>query len=164
MKSGDTEAGTYTQHSPSSFVVTPNYSMTWRENVMFIVIMASVCLGIAGAFAVQGYWLILPFAGLEIMMLTGILYWCSLRATRREVISIDADNIHVEVGRNKMQELYSFQRAWTRVELYPATTSNRQSRLVMRSKGKALEIGVCLTDQERKDLAASINQALLALV
>jgi len=151
-------------NSFSTFVVSPNYSMTWRENKIFIASLAVVSFSIAGGFALQGLWLILPFAGLEMIMLWGILYWSSLRATQCEVISIDADNVKVEVGRNKMRHLHSFQRAWTRVELYPPARPHWQSRLVMRSKGKELEIGACLNDEERKTLAASIRKALLPSV
>jgi uncharacterized membrane protein len=151
-------------NSLSTFVVSPNYSMTWRENKIFVASLAVVSFSIAGGFALQGLWLILPFAGLEMMMLSGILYWSSLQATRCEVISIDADNIKVEVGRKKMRHLHSFQRAWTRVELYPPARPHWQSRLVLRSKGKELEIGACLNDEERKSLAASINKALLPSV
>ncbi|MFK7794115.1 MAG: DUF2244 domain-containing protein [Gammaproteobacteria bacterium] len=151
-------------NSLSTFVVTPNCSMTWQENKIFVASLAVVSFSIAGGFALHGLWLILPFAGLEMMMLTGILYWSSLRATRCEVISIDADNISVEVGRNKMRHVHSFQRAWTRVEVRPAARPHWQSRLVMRSKGKELEIGACLNDEERQSLAASINKALLPSV
>ena len=148
----------------STFVVSPNCSMSWRENKIFIASLAFVSFSIAGGFALQGLWLILPFAGLEMLMLTGILYWSSLQATRCEVISIDADSITVEVGRKKMRHLHSFQRAWTRVELYPPVRAHLQSRLVMRSKGKELEIGACLNDEERESLAASIKKALLSSV
>ena len=144
----------------SRFVVTPNCSMTWRDNKIFVASLAIISFGIAGAFAVQGLWMIIPFAGLEIIFLTVILYMCCLRATQCEVISIGADNIQIEVGRQKMRELHSFQKAWTCVELYPPRRSNENSRLVMRSKGKELEIGACLSEPDRKSLALSIKQAL----
>ncbi len=156
--------GVGADNSRSRFVVTPNNSMSWRENKILIASLAIVSFGIAAGFALRGFWVILPFAGLEIIMLTGILYWSSLQTTRREVISIDADNITVEVGRKKMRHLHSFQRAWIRVELCPPVRPHWQSRLVMRSKGKELEIGACLNNEERRGLAASINRALLPSV
>tara|TARA_R110002096_G_scaffold231516_2_gene421254 strand:+ start:644 stop:1120 length:477 start_codon:yes stop_codon:yes gene_type:complete len=148
----------------STFVVTPNYSMSWRENKIFIASLTVITFSIAGVFALQGLWLILPFAGLEMMMLAGILYWSGLRATRCEVISIDTDYVNVEVGRNKTRHLHRFQRAWTQVVLYPPVRAHLQSRLVMRSKGKELEVGACLNNEERESLAASINKALLSSV
>lgn len=94
----------------------------------------------------------------EITILAAILYWCSLRATRCEVISIYADNIQIEVGRKKTRQLYGFQRAWTQVELYPPVTPNERSRLVMRSKGKELEIGECLSGRERQALQHQLKK------
>ena len=150
-----------TEERLSRFVVTPNSSMSWQENQIFVASLALISFSIAGAFALHGLWLILPFAGLEIMLLTGILYWCSLRATHCEVISIDADKVKVEVGRRKSRQMYEFQRAWTQVEIRPPALPSMQSRLVLRSKGKELEIGACLTEQERQGLAVSIREALL---
>lgn len=144
----------------SRFVVMPNCSMSWQENKLFVASLAFISFSIAGAFALQGFWVILPFAGLEILMLTGILYWSGLQSTHREVISIGDYNIHVEVGRNKSRQTYEFQRVWTKVELRPPALPSRQTRLIMRSKGKELEIGACLTEQEREGLATSLKKAL----
>ncbi len=145
----------------SRFVVMPNCSMSWQENKVFVASLAFISFSIAGAFALQGFWMILPFAGLEILLLTGILYWTGLQSTHREVISIDADNVHIEIGRRKTRQIYEFQRAWTKIELLPPALPSRHSKLVMRSKGKALELGACLTEQERKELAISLRKALL---
>ena len=145
----------------ASFVVMPNCSMSWQENKVFVASLAFISFSIAGFFALQGYWVILPFAGLEILMLTGILYWTGIQATHREVISIRDDIIHIEVGRKKSRQEYEFQRAWTKIELRPPALPSRHTRLVMRSKGKELEIGACLTEQERDELAASLRAAIL---
>ena len=56
------------KNSLSTFVVSPNYSMSWRENKIFIASLTVVSFSIAGGFALQGFWLILPFAGLEIFV------------------------------------------------------------------------------------------------
>ena len=148
------------ENTLSRFVVTPNCSMTWRDNKAFVVSVAIISFGIAGAFAIKGFWMILPFTGAEILLLTVILYLCCLRATQCEVISISADNIQIEVGRKKARKIHRFQRAWTKLELYPPRSSSDVSRLVMRSKGKELEIGACLTEADRKSLATSIKQVL----
>lgn len=148
-------------NSLSRFVVMPNCSMSWQENKVFIASLALISFSIAVGFALQGLWMILPFAGLEILMLTGIMYWTSLQATHREVISIYADKVHIEVGRRKSRQVYEFQRAWTKIEFSQPILPSRRRRLVIRSKGKELEIGACLIEQEQEQLAASIRAALL---
>ncbi|MEM7304574.1 MAG: DUF2244 domain-containing protein [Pseudomonadota bacterium] len=145
----------------SRFVVKPNCSMSWRENQILVASLAIISFGIAGGFAMQGLWVILPFVGAEILFLFGVLYWCSLKATEREVISINTDNVLIETGRDRAKKSHQLQRAWTKVELYPPMPPER-GRLVMRSMGKEYEIGACLTEEERKSLAHSIKQALIS--
>ena len=144
----------------AQFIVTPNCSMSWRANKIVVASLAVISFGIAGIFALQGLWVILPFVGFEIAFLTLVLYWCCLRTSRCEVISIDADTIQIEVGRKRAQQLHTFQRAWTRVLCKPPTRAGERGCLVMRSKGVELEIGSCLSERERQDLAASIQQTL----
>ena len=134
--------------------------MSWRENQILVASLAIISFGIAGGFAVQGLWVILPFAGAEILFLFGVLYWCSLKATEREVISIDTDNVLIETGRDRARHSYRLQRAWTTVELQAPVPPGR-GKLVMRSKGKEYEIGACLTEEERNSLAQSLKQALI---
>lgn len=142
------------------FIVTPNPSMSWRANKLFIASLAVLSFGMGGAFAVQGYWMILPFVGFEIALLSFVLYWCCWQSMRREVISIDADNVEIELGRNSAQELHRFQSAWTKVIFYPPRSATRHGRLVMQSKGQEIEVGAFLTDTERESLAVSIQDAL----
>ena len=144
----------------TQFVVRPNRSVSWQANKVVLVSLAILSFSIAGLFAIQGLWPILPFVGIEIALLALVLYWCCLQSTRYEVISIDADNIQIEVGRDRALQTYRLPRAWTSVYLYPAATSGQRNRLVLRFKGKEFEIGACLTEVERQDLATSIRHAL----
>lgn len=146
--------------SMTQFVVRPNCSSSWRANKMVLASLAILSFGIAGLFAAQGLWAILPFVGFEIALLALVLYWCCLQSTRCEVISIDADNIRIEVGRQRALQTYHLQRAWSSVNLVPAETIGQRKRLVMRSKGKEIEIGACLSEVEREGLAASIRHVL----
>ena len=147
----------------SQFIVTPNCSMSWRGNKLFVTSLAVVSFGIASLFAFQGLWVILPFVGFEIAFLAVVLYWSCLRASQREVISIDDDNIRIEVGRRYAQKSHCLQSPWTSVRLYPAVHNGSRGRLVMRSKGKEIEVGACLSEEDRKSLAASIRQTLVRL-
>jgi uncharacterized membrane protein len=97
--------------APMQFIVRRNQSLSWRGNKFFIYFMAAISFGIAGMLALQGLWLILPFAGLEILALTLGLYMCSLRCRDQEVVTIDDDLVMVEKGRQKPSETWQFERA-----------------------------------------------------
>lgn len=53
------------------FYSRPRCSLTCTQERMTFWSLVILCFGAAIAFAVQGYWLVLPFAGLEI----GLLAW-----------------------------------------------------------------------------------------
>jgi uncharacterized membrane protein len=142
------------------FIVRRNQSLSWRGNKLFIYFMAAITFGIAGVFALQGLWLILPFAGLEILALTLGLYMCSLRGRDQEVVTISDDFVTVEKGRQKPNEAWQFERAWLKLELIKSPLQSHPSKLLIRSKGKETEIGRCLTNDERKSLSDSLAKAL----
>lgn len=104
----------------------------------------------------MGMWVILPFAGLEMAALASGLYICSARSLQREVISVNEDTVLVEFGRSKPVKSVTFQRAWTSIELRPAAIKGHSAKLELRSMGKSVEIGACLTDSEKKELARSL--------
>ena len=146
--------------APSQFIVRRNQSLSWRGNKVFIYFMAVVSLGIAGMFALQGLWLILPFAGLEMLALTFGLYMCSLRCLDQEVITIDDRQVTIEKGRHKPRENWQLDRTWIQLELIRSPLQSHPSKLLIRSKGKETEIGKCLTNDERNSLSDSLAKAL----
>lgn len=145
---------------PTQFVVQRNQSLSWYGNKVFITYIAILSLGIAGIFAYFGMWLILPFAGLEILALTIGLYVCCLHCHDREVITIDEENLLIETGRAKSKQQWKFARAWLQLELKKAPYHGHPSQLVVRSSGDEIEIGKCLTNKERKSLASSLATVL----
>lgn len=142
------------------FIVRRNQSLSWRGNKLFIYFMAAVSLGIAGMFALHGLWLILPFAGLEILALALGLYMCSLRCRDQEVVTVSDDVVTVEKGRKNPSEAWQFERAWLKLELIKSPRQGHPSKLLIRSKGKETEIGRCLTNDERKSLSDSLAKTL----
>ena len=75
------------------FISGPNRSLSLRQRQFAFWGVAAPCMGIALFFASLGYWLMLPFAGLEI----GLLAWAfeSLRAHDEdyESITIQGDRL-----------------------------------------------------------------------
>ena len=146
--------------SQSRFVIRPNSSLSWRGNLLFFVIMVIISFGIAGVFAAMGYWVVFPFAGLEMAALGVALMLCSWRANQCEVVSISDDTVEVIAGRHKPERRYTFNRHWARVVLAPPVIKGYPNRLVLRSHGRELEVGACLNNEERQQLAQAIQKAL----
>jgi uncharacterized membrane protein len=136
----------------------PNCSLTPQGARRFVGGLAAVTFGVAGYFAVQGLWPILPFAGLEI----GLLAW-AVRASRRsgaerEVIEVSEAEIVVERRAPSGSRRTVFPRHWTRVTLRGPQPAHHPSRLTIESHGRACEVGRFLTEEERVGLAARLEQ------
>jgi len=121
--------------------------------------MVIVTFGIAIIFAVNGAWLILPFAGLEMLVLGIVLYVVARRNASWQAISVNSDSVEV-IGHGRSREKHSFQRAWATVVHERPRINGHPSRLLIRSHGRSLEIGDCLGESEKAYLARELGQVM----
>ena len=77
--------------SDCRWIIRPNQSLSWRGLLWIYAVVAVCLLGMSVAFALQGFWPVLPFAGLELLALGAAFYLCLARSQWREIVSIDAD-------------------------------------------------------------------------
>lgn len=138
------------------FYSQPNCSLTLRGRKLAFGLIATVVLLIASIFSWLGYWLILPFAGLEI----GVLAWAFDALEKRsgdyETLSLCGDEIVVERRRGDMLERRTFNCHWTQL----VTVGNGRSGRVgvaLRSHGRETELGAFLTDEGRLELAEELQ-------
>lgn len=118
--------------------------------------------------ATQGFWMILPFAGLEIAALFAAIYAVSHACRRCQVVSVETDRVTVEKGKDRGRRSESggprfrieFARSWARVELMPATKRWHPRRLWIGASGERVEIGEFLIDEEKAELAAQLKRML----
>lgn len=127
---------------------------------MFYLGIVAVSLSVAVGFAIAGYWPILPFAGLELLALGAAFRWSLLQGQRRELISVKESRVLVRKTGSKGQHDFEFVRPWTRVELVEARATTWPRRLLLRSKGRAVEVGGFLAASER----ASLGQRLAEII
>jgi len=139
-------------------VIRPNCSLTWRATLFVFSGISVVSLAIALGFFLLGYWLILPFAGLELAVLAVALYLTARRGAHREVISIRGGEVAVQKGRRRPEQTQTFLRGWVRIELARPPRRGYPSRLWIRSHGREVEIGGCLNESERCRLAEDLRR------
>lgn len=146
----------------SHFVLRPNRSLTWRGALIVFWVIFAIYAVIGLAFATVGLWLILPFAGLELIALGIGLYIVSHRTSRCEVISVDREKVEVQQGRLKPEQIKRFDRAWAWVRLEPGSHRWHPSRLLIGSHGRGVEVGSFLNESERLGLARELQRLMAA--
>ena len=142
------------------FILRPNQSLSWRGNQLFLLVLAVVCCAIAIPLTIMGFWLILPFAGLELAAVAYGLYVVARQGQRQEVIDIDGDSIQIETGYQQPEKRQVLARIWARVVLERCAKQWYPSRLLIRSHGHTVEVGSFLNEDERQRLASELSRSL----
>ncbi len=142
------------------FVLLPNRSLNWKAaRAAFIVFVAFTAV-IAGYFVSKGAWLVLPFAGLELLVLGAGFYLCARYTHSREIIRIESDAIVVQTGHRRPTTEVRIPRAWARIVLSRDRTGWYPSRLLIRSHGRSTEVGSRLVEAERLRLADQLSRVV----
>ena len=143
----------------STLTVRPNSSLSWRATKL-VILFFTVCLAaVAYHFHSLGAWLVLPFLGLELLIIGSCLYLNCLRNHRHQVIHIDARNIHIKAGQ-RGQNHSCFPRAWSKIVQTHDPRGWYPSRLFIGSHGEYIEVGKYLVESERSLLADHLRGAI----
>lgn len=141
-------------------MIRPNQSLSWRSAVRVYVVIALCCMGIGIAFTLHGFRTVLPFAGFEVLVLGVAFYLCQSRSQVREIISVNAEVVTVEKGRQQPQEHWECPRARAQIWLERSPVKWYPSRLTIAYQGRQVEIGKFLNEEERRKLAGELQQAI----
>lgn len=115
--------------------------------------LALVVLTIGGVFALAGAWLILPFAGLEVLLLGAAYLLYARRAA-------DFERIELRGGRLKIEVYEALRTARYEMEARRARLFFENDRVLLRGAGEELELGRHLDAPTRAVFAAELRKRL----
>jgi uncharacterized membrane protein len=157
MVRSDVQFGSRSTHTV--FIVEKNRNLSWRQSKWLFLFLACCIAIVSIYFASLGAWLVLPFTGLEILLVGGAIYAQSCCAHRQQIIRIDQSNIEIEEP-PRANALKSFPRAWSKVIQIRDSRGWYPSRLLIGSHGEFVEVGKALVDDEREQLAQQLKCAI----
>jgi uncharacterized membrane protein len=138
----------------------PNCALSVRAALIFFGSVSAACLGVAAFWVSQGFWPVLPFAGLELLVLAWALY-VSLRARHQwQRVSVSEGQVVIEYADRQRYERVVFPRHWSKVTLRAPHSPLHPNRLAIEAQGRSCEIAGFLTDDERRALAARLQQLI----
>ena len=144
----------------TQIVVRPNRSMSWHSLQLVYAAMVGVGVTISLSLTIAGAWLVLPFAGLELLAVGICLYRSAQRCAEREVISIDERTVAVERGRYRPAQRFELPRQWAQVGLQQGAVRGYPCRVLIRAHGRTVEVGGRLPESERRLLARRLRRCL----
>jgi uncharacterized membrane protein len=114
--------------------------------------LAVLVLAIGAGFAAMGAWLILPFAGLEVLLLGAAFVLYARHAADYERVELESGHLTVEVADGGRTARY---------EMDGARVSMEEGRVLLRDAKEELEIGRFVGAEARAELAAELERMLI---
>lgn len=114
--------------------------------------LAALVLAIGAGFAAAGAWLVLPFAGLEVLLLGAAFVLHARHAADYERIELQSGRLEVEVTEADRV---------TRYQLQNARVSMEEGRVVLRDAKEEIEIGRHIGAEARAELVAELEKTLI---
>ena len=95
-------------------VIQPNRNLSWNTTKLAFLFLAMCIVAVACYFVALGAWLVVPFAGIELLLIGLCMYLQCCHAHRQQIIQVDASSVSISDGREKAP-LACFPRAWLKV-------------------------------------------------
>ena len=144
----------------TQIVVRANKSMSWRANVLLAASLGATSAVFGGVIASFGFWMILPFAGLEFLLVVFCLGKAYRRLGYTEVISKKGDTLLVESGFDQPVKTSELPSHWTQIKFDDPPSAFDVGRLFLQCSGKSLEIGQALNKEEKRRLHEEVLHCL----
>ena len=136
-----------------SLILKRNCSISPAGLACVFAALAVAVLAIGVGFALAGAWLILPFAGLEVLLLGGAFVLQARHATDFERIELDRDRLRIEVVEAQRVARYELDARRARIGVEGV-------RVLLRDAGEELEVGRHLDAETRIAFAAELKKRL----
>jgi uncharacterized membrane protein len=135
-------------------VATPNRSLGVDARRWVLAAIAVNTLGIAAFVTALGAWPVMPFAGLEVVLVAFAFHVLGRHDADYERLEVGEHEIHYEARIALEVESFVAHRPWARLEV-----AERGERCALRLvyAGKSVALGRLLSDEGRRRLAAALR-------
>ena len=143
----------------ATYILRPNQSLNAGQVCLATCVICAALLGVTLYFSMQGAWMVIPFTGLEaIVLVTAVCLQCKWSG-QQQVVEISETTVRTSKGVHSDKGV-SFSRGWLKIALLDAPYSWHTKKLVIGSHGRYVEIGAFLEESEREKLASKLRTAL----
>ena len=119
--------------------ISPNYSLRGWNRIIFLSSLAFICLSIGVFFFIMGAGLILPFSGLEVVLVLSCFYISFRWSQQKEIIYISNDKVKLEKGRLFKEKTWEEFRSFVVLEV--ERDQHNSDEFCFQSKGRRFYFG-----------------------
>jgi uncharacterized membrane protein len=143
----------------NDFIATwrPNRSLTAEGRWLWLGMLASTVFLLAGAAAALGGWLVLPFAGMEVLLVAAAFHFIGRHDGDYETLSMSAHEVNwVRLDGRRLRR-FSGNPAWMR---YRSEVRDGRLHVSLCYAGQAVVLGAWLSETERHALTRELGRRL----
>ncbi len=152
-----------TNDTEERLILSPNRSMSWQTNKRILLAMFLVNMLIALGWTAMGAWMVLPFAGLEILLVGIGMYYVSWKLSFKEILILEADSLIIQKGVYYPKQEWHWQRSNSSLLKQPSRYRMTAPTLYLRHLNEEVEIGAFLNRSEKKLLREHLTKFGIAL-
>jgi uncharacterized membrane protein len=141
-------------------IARPNQSATWNANLLLLLALAIPVFSIAIFFAVLGAWLILPFAGVELLALAAALYRVSWKQQYRHVITVSDDDVCIDKGYHTPLQHWQFARQNAGLTITVQPHPSDSPELCVHDRHESVTLGEFLNREDSLKLIGLLQQEI----
>lgn len=135
----------------------PNRALGRRARARCLGVLIGTALGVAVFAALAGAWAVLPFAGLEALLLWGAFRVLARHDEDFEQLEIDDGRLHWQARCANRTDALEAHTAWARLLV---REEGGQCRLALRYAGQTVPIGALLAEPMRRRWAVEVGRRL----
>jgi uncharacterized membrane protein len=140
-----------------TLVARRNNSLSSVGRFLVLGSLAVVAISLGSAF--NGAWLVLPFAGLGLLVVAKEFRYWERHAGDYECMIVRGDQVVIERWDRESVSRFEFNRDWAQV-VFREPRGKESGRLTLPSHGNEVEFGIHLTDERRAAVACRMKEHL----
>lgn len=147
-------------HNGSAIItLLPNRSASWAQTRLFVLAVCTTTLFIGCVMAFIGAWMVLPFSGIEALLVAYLFYRVCQSTYQRQVITCGADTVLVQFGSHFPKRSWQLDRARTRLSVDAAPHPLSAPTLVIADSSHSIELGRFLNKDDKETALQTLRAA-----
>ena len=146
----------------TTLILSPDRSLDWDGNKRVIWSLGSICIGIAMGFTIiAGAWVMLPFAGLEVLILSLALYYVSWNLSHGHILPLNNKQLIIEKGVYRPKGKWVWEKQTTRLVTTTAKHDWEAHGLTLINNNEKVNIGDFLSQSDSNELITFMKGEIL---
>lgn len=145
-------------------IISPNKSMSWQTNKKLLLAIFVLNMSIALAWTYMGAWMVLPFAGLEVLLVGLGMYYVSWKLNFKQIITVKNESLILQKGVYFPKEEWHWRREDTTLICVPSDYRMSPPALSLQHLNQRIEVGDFLNRDEKKEFRQQLVDLGIPLI